>query len=69
MIQKEKKRGRGVEFGPRTWDLTHRCENIWEQRKVRASGRYECMQRVQQVDDFDSVLEPFHAPNKEVSVT
>lgn len=34
-----------------------------------ASGRYECMQRAQQVDDFDSVLEPFHAPNKEVSVT
>ena len=27
------------------------------------------MQRAQQVDDFDSVLEPFHAPNKEVSVT
>lgn len=69
MIQKEKRRGRGVGFGPRTYDLTQRHENIWEKRKIHALGRYKCTHIGQQICDFENVLDFFHALNKEVSAT
>lgn len=32
IIQKEKKQGRGVGFGPRSYDLTHRSMKTFERR-------------------------------------